>query len=248
MLDIIESVNEVALYTGDMSSDIGLVRNLTHALEIVGGLSRPDKMPCYCYNLPASRCKMGGKLNAVPGSVCYGCYAADDMDWVKRKNAANGKWVLTRYTMHTVQRALSRRFDSLNNPLWVPAMVYAINHYARKGSDHFRWHDSGDIQDSNHFSNIVSVCEHTPGVKHWLPTREYAIVRGVSTPENLCVRLSAHMVDASPPDFGMPTSTVSTGDPVAGVRCNAPLNEGKCGSCRLCWNRNVQNIDYHHHN
>lgn len=248
MLTIIDSVTEVGLYTGDVTVDLSLITSLKQALSIVGGLSKPDKMPCYCYNIPASRCKMGGKLNTVPGSVCYGCYAADEMSWVKRKNAANGKWALTRYTMHTVQRALARRFESLSDPLWVPAMVYAINHYARKGSDHFRWHDSGDLQDRNHFQNIMTVCEHTPGVKHWLPTREYAVVRGFSFPDNLCVRLSAHMVDGMPPDYGIPTSTVSTGEPVTGVRCNAPSNDGRCGSCRWCWDRNVTNVDYHHHN
>jgi len=248
MLTIIDPVTEVSLYSGDVTVDLGLIRNLTHAVSIFGGLSKPDKMPCYCYNLPASRCKMGSKLNTVPGSVCYGCYAADELSWVKRKNAANGKWALTRYTMHTVQRALARRFESLSDPLWVPAMVYAINHYARKGSDYFRWHDSGDIQDHNHFQNIMTVCEYTPGVKHWLPTREYSIVRGFSYPDNLCVRLSAHMVDGMPPDFDIPTSTVSTGSPVTGVRCNAPSNDGRCGSCRWCWDRNVANVDYHHHN
>lgn len=247
MLTILEDT-DVRLYSGDVISDVAFIKTLGQALEIVGGLSKPDKMPCYCYNLPASRCKMGGKLNTVPGSVCFGCYAADEMTWVKRKNAALGKWALTRYTMHTVQAALQRRFDSLNDPMWVPAMVRAINHYARKGMNYFRWHDSGDVQDRNHFQNIITVCENTPDVKHWMPTREYAIVRGFSHPSNLCVRLSAHMVDGMPPDFGLPTSTVSTGLPVLGVRCNAPSNDGRCGSCRWCWDSGVQNVDYHHHN
>lgn len=101
MLTIIDEVT--SLYVGDLEQDVLSIRTLKQALEIVGGLSKPDKMPCYCYNLPASRCKMGGKLNTVPGSVCYGCYAADDMAWVKRKNAANGKWALTRYTTPSVQ-------------------------------------------------------------------------------------------------------------------------------------------------
>lgn len=246
MLTILDDVM-TALYSGDVESDVASITSLKQALEIVGGFSKPDKMPCHCYNLPASRCKMGGKLNTVPGSVCYGCYAADEMSWVKRKNAANGKWALTRYTMHTVQRALARRFSSLNDPLWVPAMIYAIRHYGAK-VPYFRWHDSGDVQDTNHFRNILTVCEHTPMVSHWLPTREYAVVRGFSYPDNLCVRLSAHMVDGVPPDFGIPTSTVSTGSPVLGMRCNAPANDGRCGSCRHCWDRSVQNIDYHHHN
>lgn len=248
MLTIIEPVTEVGLYDGDVVLDLSLITSLKQALSIVGGLSKPEKMPCYCYNLPASRCKMGSKLNLVPGSVCHGCYAADEMDWVKRKNAANGKWALTRYTTPSVKGALQRRYESLSDPLWVPAMVYAINHYADRGVNHFRWHDSGDLQDRNHFQNIMMVCSHTPSVNHWLPTREYAVVRGFSFPDNLCVRLSAHMVDGMPPDYGIPTSTVSTGLPILGVRCNAPSNDGRCGSCRWCWDRSVSNVDYHHHN
>jgi hypothetical protein len=252
MLAILDDVSTV-LYSGDVESDVASITSLKQALEIVGGLSKPDKMPCMCYNLPASRCKMGGKLNKVPGSVCFGCYAADDLDWVKRKNAANGKWALTRYTMHTVQNALQRRYESLNDPMWVPAMIYAIRHYAKdkknkQGTKYFRWHDSGDVQDTNHFRNIMTVCLYTPSVKHWMPTREYGIVCGHEHPSNLCVRLSAHMVDGVPPSYGLPTSTVSTGEAVAGVRCNAPSNDGRCGSCRLCWDRGVENVDYHHHN
>ena len=32
------------------------------ALKIVGGLSRPSKMPGWSYGLPAKECKTGGKL------------------------------------------------------------------------------------------------------------------------------------------------------------------------------------------
>lgn len=76
MLTIIEDT-DVSLYTGDIEFDVASIKTLKRALDIVGGFSKPDKMPCYCYNIPASRCKMGSKLNTVPGSVCYGCYAAE---------------------------------------------------------------------------------------------------------------------------------------------------------------------------
>ena len=48
---------------------------LKEAKEITGGLSAPSKMPGYAYNLPAWKCITGVKLQAVPGSVCAGCYA-----------------------------------------------------------------------------------------------------------------------------------------------------------------------------
>ena len=45
------------------------------ALKIVGGLSKPSKMPGWAYGLPAAECKTGSKLAKIPGSVCNGCYA-----------------------------------------------------------------------------------------------------------------------------------------------------------------------------
>ena len=47
----------------------------SEALKIVGGLSKPSKMPGWAYGLPAKECKTGSKLVKVPGSVCHGCYA-----------------------------------------------------------------------------------------------------------------------------------------------------------------------------
>ena len=158
--------------------------------------------------------------------------------------------------MNTVQDALEKRYQALSDPLWVPAMVFLIRHYAtdskttRKAVVYFRWHDSGDLQDSNHLANIIMVAEHTANVKHWLPTREYSLVRNVTIPTNLVIRLSAHMENGSPPSgFGFPTSTVSTGDEPenGGYRCKAYTRDGKCGTCRKCWNPAVENIDYLKH-
>ena len=43
--------------------------------KIVGGLSKPSKMPGPAYNIPAWNCITGQKLVKIPGSVCSGCYA-----------------------------------------------------------------------------------------------------------------------------------------------------------------------------
>ena len=45
------------------------------ALKIIGGLSKPSKMPGWAYGLPAKECKTGSKLVKVKNSVCEGCYA-----------------------------------------------------------------------------------------------------------------------------------------------------------------------------
>jgi hypothetical protein len=49
--------------------------NTQEALKIVGGLSKPSKMPGWAYGIPAAECKTGQILVNVSGSTCEGCYA-----------------------------------------------------------------------------------------------------------------------------------------------------------------------------
>ena len=122
----------------------------SEAFKIVGGLSKPSKMPGWAYGLPAKECKTGSKLVKVPGGVCHGCYALKGMLDSSRSGAQY------------------RRLASLSSPLWVGAMALLINSKKSK----FRWHDSGDVQDEQHLLKIFAVCKLTPEVKHWMPTRE----------------------------------------------------------------------------
>ena len=67
--------------------------------KIVGGLSKPSKMPGPAYNLPAYKCITGQKLAKVPGSVCHGCYALKG-----------------RYRFNNVKSAMERRLEALKHP------------------------------------------------------------------------------------------------------------------------------------
>ena len=125
------------------------------AKEITGGLSKPSKMPGFSYNLPAYKCITGVKLQAVPGSVCAGCYAMKG-----------------RYAFSNTKKAMNRRLASLTHPKWGLAMSVQINSKFKYGHDFFRWHDSGDLQSLEHLRNIFDVCLATPAVGHWMPTRE----------------------------------------------------------------------------
>lgn len=205
----------------------------TLALEIVGGLSSPSKMPCFGFSIPAKRCITGMKLREVAGSICSKCYALKG-----------------RYAFANVQNALERRFAGLENPRWVEAMAFLLNKVEKSGF--FRWHDSGDIQSLAHLSRIVEVCKLTPQIKHWLPTREFSIVaeylKTNSLPENLTVRLSALMLESAPPvsiaqRLGLTTSGVSK----TGFTCPASNQAGKCGDCRACWSKSVSNVNYKQH-
>ena len=122
--------------------------------------------------------------------------------------------------------------------------------------DYFRWHDSGDLQGLDHFEKIVEVCERTPKTKHWLPTREYAIIKvfisvGGVIPKNLIVRLSGMYPDKPvqvPVSLqgvkGITTSNVHTVKPL-GRACKAPEQNGECRDCRDCWESKVISYALH---
>ena len=193
--------------------------------KIVGGLSKPSKMPGPAYNLPAYKCITGQKLAKVPGSVCHGCYALKG-----------------RYRFNNVKSAMERRLEALKDPGWVDAMIQLI-----KPHKEFRWHDSGDLQSLEHLQNIFRVCRSTPGTKHWLPTREAQILKRVKVnevPRNLVIRFSSHMVDQGPVSFWPWTSTVTTDGQHS---CPSSKQGNKCLDCRACWDRDIRNISYGKH-
>lgn len=214
---------------------------LTRELEsYVGGLSNPSKMPGYAYGLPAEDCHVGGRLRAVTGSTCSGCYAYN-------RGA---------YAWRPVKKAYRRRANALGRKYWVPAMAELIRRKSKK-VPYFRWHDSGDLQSVEHFARICRVAELTPDVAHWLPTREYRVVSeyvesGGLIPPNLNVRLSAHMVGGHVPSFprlrGLVTvSTVSTDGTAGATDCPSRFQDNACGDCRACWSPDVPAVDYHLH-
>ena len=201
------------------------------AKEITGGLSAPGKMPGPSYNLPAWACITGSKLAKIPGTICNKCYAKKG-----------------RYNFPNVKAALSRRLKSLKHPQWTKAMTVLIT-----GHDHFRWHDSGDLQSVQHLKNIFKVCNQTPETSHWLPTREAEILQSASSckPANLVIRVSASKIEGRAPSFWPWTSTVVIRDSAnygATKRmCPAPEQDGKCGACRNCWDPAVENVAYAQH-
>jgi len=195
------------------------------ALFIIGGsLSKPSKMPGWSIGLPAKECKTGGKLQKVPGSVCYDCYALKGC-----------------YVFKVVQQAQYRRLKAIKDPQWVEAMAHLIN---SKRPRVFRWHDSGDVQDPEHLQKIYEVCRLTPSKRHWMPTREAWIKDHLQDkPDNLVIRFSAPMIDQPAPASWPNTSTVVT----SGASCPAPKQNNECGTCRNCWNPEIKNISYGKH-
>ena len=209
-----------------MESKVIFMRK-NEATSICGTLTSTSKMPCKSYSLPTETCKTGFKMSQIKGSICHSCYANKGFYRAYENTVKPSQWA---------------RWDSLNDPLWVDAMVNLI------GNDqYFRWHDSGDLQGLDHLEKIASVAQKTPNTMHWLPTREYGFVKAYiakhgQLPDNLIVRLSAMYPDQPvkiPASLtgikNITVSNVHTDKPMVGVKCHAPDNGGACGDCRACW-------------
>jgi len=209
-----------------------IIRTLKLAKAIAGSLGNPSKMPGLSYGISAKRCKVGAKLAIVSGSVCHGCYA-----------------LKANYSYPSVMKAHEKRYESLDHPQWAEAMVFMIK---RSATEFFRWHDAGDLQSLQHLLNIVKIAEALPMVKFWIPTREKKIVHTYNDsfgafPSNLCVRVSATMIDGPIPAGFATTSTVHAEAPAKGTTCEAYKNQNKCGDCRKCWDNSEANISYKKH-
>jgi hypothetical protein len=199
--------------------------NTKEALKLVGGLSKPSKMPGWAYGTPAKECKTGTKLRDIEGSTCHKCYAMKGC-----------------YVFPVVQAAQYRRLESIKHKDWVRAMVALIN---SKKSKWFRWHDSGDVQDVDHLEKIFTVARLTPETRHWLPTREaWTKDHLQNKPDNLTLRFSMPMVDQEAAASWPNTSTVVSG---AGRTCPAPDQGNECKDCRACWDPSVKNVAYGKH-
>ena len=197
--------------------------NTKEAWTLVGGLSKPSKMPGWSIGIPAKECKTGAKLRLIPNSVCEGCYALKGC-----------------YVFKVVQEAQYKRLEAIQHPDWVLAMATLIN---SKKPDVFRWHDSGDVQDLDHLNKSYEVCELTPDVKHWMPTREAWIKNHLDRkPANLVIRFSPPMIGQRNDSWPNSSMVVESG-----ATCPAPAQDNSCGDCRQCWDPEVKVVSYGKH-
>ena len=204
---------------------------------------RNSKMPGSTFAVTTDHCNVGAKLAKIEGSTCHDCYA---IRIEKRYPSAHMGWS-NNYLKAT--RMIEERPEQ-----WAAAMAFQIHRMAEKTSEPFhRWFDGGDIASLAMLRAIVRVCELTPTIKHWLPTREAAVVKAFMAerafPSNLVVRVSSTMIDDKPIASYAHTSTVHTKalKPM-GTVCEARTRGNMCGPCRACWSDSVKNVSYplHH--
>lgn len=205
------------------------------ATVICGSTTQTSKMPCESYSLPTASCVTGFKMAQIPGSICASCYA-NKGNYVMY---ANNIEPAQHQRLHSVMMALE---DAELAAEWVSGMVALIGK-----SEYFRWHDSGDLQSAEHLELIAQVAIATPNCNHWLPTREYGMVKEFiakfgALPTNLMVRVSAMYFDVPvnvPASLqgvaNVAVSNVHKDKAPIGAACPAPKQEGKCLECRACW-------------
>lgn len=206
------------------------------AQAVCGSLTQTSKMPCKSISLPTESCITGFKMAQIEGSICSKCYADKGFYSMYQNTIKPAQFA----RLDAVWQAMA---DAYQAELWVSGMVSLI------GADlYFRWHDAGDLQGVEHLELIVAVCNATPHCQHWLPTREYGIVKEYiakhgALPANLTIRLSAMYPDQPvkvPASLqgikGVAVSNVhtETSQPL-GDACKAPAQGGACLDCRACW-------------
>ena len=193
-------------------------------------LSKASKMPCRSWSLQALDTCPGSKSpdgSLVP--ACSGCYAIGG-----------------NYRFPNVKAPRLHNRDDWKRDSWVDDMVRELDN-----DRYFRWFDSGDIYDVRLARKILEVCERTPWVKHWIPTRMYKfqkftlVLARLNRLPNVVLRLSSDSITGETIS-GDNTSTIATVDsvPDGAVVCEAYTRDGKCADCRACWDKSVSVIAY----
>lgn len=193
-------------------------------------LSKASKMPCRSWSLqaldtcPASRDATGELVDA-----CKGCYATTG-----------------NYRFPNVKAPRVHNREDWKRDTWVSDMVSELDN-----DRYFRWFDSGDIYDVRLARKILEVCEATPWVKHWIPTRMHKftkftlVLQRLQSLPNVVLRLSSDSIMGETIE-GPTTSTIATLEdaPKGSFVCEAYTRGGKCDKCRACWDKGVSVVTY----
>ena len=163
--------------------------------------------------------------------ACKGCYAM----------AGN-------YRFPNVKAPRIHNKEDWKRSEWVSDMVAELDN-----DRYFRWFDSGDMYDLRLAKKMLQVMEQTPHCNYWLPTRMHKfnkfmpVIKAMQALPNVVVRLSSDSVTGGVINTDLPNSTIiPTSEQATSSMtiCHSYDNEGKCGSCRACWSKDVKTIAY----
>lgn len=193
-------------------------------------LSKTSKMPAKSWSLPALATCPGARENGELVPACAGCYATDGM-----------------YRMPSVQKPREHNQRDWERHDWIDDMVEAI------GSDkYFRWFDSGDMYSVRLAWKIYMVCLFTPDTQHWIPTRMskfpkfYKVLEELAKLDNVVVRHSSDSITGGLTEHAVQSTIIPAREdlPDGATLCSSIDNDGKCGDCRACWNKEVPVVAY----
>lgn len=206
-------------------------------------ISNTSKMPCPSWSTQAIDTCPGARKKPVKGltdqialvDACIGCYAR-----------------FGNYNRPNVKNARVHNGEDWKRENWVQDMVEFLEDH-----DRFRWFDSGDCYHLDLAWKILWVMVRTPWVEHWLPTRMYKfekfqfVLHVMAGLPNVCVRFSSDSVQGETID-PFPGSNTSTIDHPDRIKvwdhvCMAYTRDGKCGDCRMCWDKDIPVITYPQH-
>ena len=192
------------------------MQTLKSAIEQAGKVSLGNgKMPGSTFAISAKKCKTGGKLAKILNSTCSRCYA---LTLEKLRPSVHMGW-LANY-----EKATS--LIAKNPDQWAKAAAFQIvRAWQKSGQAFHRWFDSGDLQSIEMLDAIARTARLTPEIKHWLPTREAAIVKAWlksnKCPSNLVIRVSATMIGDKPSNADLTSTVHRKGESHVGKECIA---------------------------
>lgn len=193
-------------------------------------LSKASKMPCRSWSLEAlTTCPASKKSNGELVDACKGCYATTG-----------------NYRFPNVKAPRIENQKDWKRSEWVADMVQQLDN-----DRYFRWFDSGDMYSLRLAVKIYEVMKLTPWVKHWIPTRMHkfakfkTIIEHMKALPNVSVRLSSDSVTGEyEAHHGSTIIPEGNTIPEGVSACHAYENNGKCGTCRKCWDKSIPVIGY----
>jgi len=177
---------------------------------------------------PASK---GSDGELVP--ACKGCYAVGG-----------------NYRFKNVKEARSHNKKDWKRSEWVADMIEELD-----SDRYFRWFDSGDMYSLALAEKMYEICKATPWTRHWIPTRMHKfkkfrdVIDRLNALDNVVVRLSSDGINGEIIEDAKYSSTIIPfiDSVTVATICNAPLQDGKCKKCRLCWDKSTKVIAYAGH-
>lgn len=205
-------------------------------------LSKVGKLGVYSWSLQAlNKCPASLKSNGELVDACKGCYAA-----------------FGQYNYPNVKAPREYNVWAWQQDNFVSEFVEILN----ASHKYFRWLDSGDLYSLALAEKVYEIMKATPETKHWLPTRMHKfakfkdVLNRMAALPNVVVRLSSDSVMGERVDVPIEldietSSTIIPEQYVEGFEqfdkafiCKAYYQEGKCKTCRACYDKNVETVAY----